>query len=173
MSGKVHISQAQLVGAILKHLDKQGVRDMNSRQMNGVIAAANAVIAEFDKEHVAAKPLMGLRAWLASDDTGLSSKYMAHVLAPPAGLGATPRDWDKFDANPHPHDPDDFGRCVRLLDAVPELRTHLPNLTGAEHGPVWNAIAAEWDALEAWYREDLASGKSDRLYERLKALGGT
>lgn len=160
------ISQPELVGAILLHLDEQGVKEMNTRQMNAVVAAANGIIAEFDREHVSAKPLMGLRAWLASDDTGLSSLFVAHVLAPLAGLGYV--HCDRGEDRDHPRDPADFGRCVRLLEAVPELRPHLPRM--AEHGPVWAAIAAEWDTLEGWYQEDLPTGRSDRLFDRLGGI---
>lgn len=159
-------SQPELIGGILKWLEeKGGVKWMNTRQMNAVVAAANDIIAALDRPHVPAIPGMGLARWLTSDDTGRSSKYMVHALAQRAGCDATyveVRDGD------YPHDPDDFGRCVRLLDAVPQLRPHLPLLSG--HGAVWAAIAAEWDSLETMYREDEPTGKSARLLNRLREL---
>ena len=159
---RMKLSQMELVAAILKNIDRQGVKELNPRQMNAVIDAANSIVDEFEKLSVLASPSMGLKAWLASDETGLSSKYLAHVLAP-----------NKAPYAPLniPHDPADFGRCVRLLDAAPELRAELPRLLEPQHGKPWNAIAAEWSILEAWYREDVPTKESRRLYERLGAIG--
>jgi hypothetical protein len=53
---------------------------------------------------------------------------------------------------------------VRLLNAVPEFRQHLPALAAPEHGHVWNEIAKHWDMLEAMYRRDLPTGESNDLY---------
>lgn len=160
--------QVELVGAILKELARQsGNEGINSRQMNAVIRAADTIIDELREPHKAASEGMGLLAWLASDDTGISSRYMAYVLAPLAGL---PGLLSYGYRNPFPRDPDDFGRCVRLLQAAPELRPHIGELSNPEHGHVWNAIATEWEMLEQWYLEDLPSGKSSRVYNRLQEM---
>lgn len=80
--------------------------------------------------------------WLDSDDTGLSSTFMVRVIFQLPGAKFAPVDW--------PWDEYDFGRCVRLLDAVPEAREHLHEL--AAHGPVWAALVREWASLERMYR---------------------
>jgi hypothetical protein len=77
---------------------------------------------------------MGLQAWLASDDTGQSSLYMASVL------GGFRRDYA------HPRDLDDFGRCSRLLDAVPEFRPRLSEMR--DKSPEWAALVDSWEAIE-------------------------
>lgn len=164
------LSQPALVGAILRHLDSTGIAEISVRQMNAVIAAADEIMAALADAHRPAVPGSGLAAWLRSDETGASSLYLAKALAPAAGLG--PIHPSIGSAEPWPHDPADFGRCVGLLDAVPELRPHLGVLAGPEHGPAWNAMAAEWETLEAAYREDLPAGESERLYQRLRELGG-
>lgn len=111
-----------------------------------------------------------LLCWFAGDDTGISSRYMAAVLGAAAFSVYLPRP-PYVDA--YPYDPADFGRCVRLLDAIPELREYLSTLAfDTAHGPVWNAIAEEWDDLERMYREDLPTGRSDRLWRRLEQLRG-
>jgi hypothetical protein len=75
--------------------------------------------------------------WLRSGDTGASSRAI----------------WRKLTAMPirqtedYPHDMDDFGRCVRLMDAVPEWRERIPELGGISVR--WKAIAENWDKLEA------------------------
>jgi predicted HAD superfamily Cof-like phosphohydrolase len=105
-----------------------------------------------------------LMTWRVGDDTGLSSRCLARRLAPPAGIGV-PIGGHGTD---HPLDPADFGRCVRLLEAVPELRPHLPHAAGIS--PVWAALVGCWGELEALYREELPSGTARRLYRRMREL---
>jgi hypothetical protein len=98
--------------------------------------------------------------WLLSNDTGLSSETMAAIA-----LGATAR--HGFNA---PHDPADFGRCYRLVKAVPEVRLAFPRI--AKKVKPFSGIIREWDALCALYERDLPTGRSDELYRRIKELRG-
>jgi hypothetical protein len=87
-----------------------GVKDVLPRQFNAIIEAANRIITELERDYTPVAPGCGLAAWLASDDTGMSSKWMARQM---------------FDAAPddgyaHPHDADDFARCMTFVAAVPE-----------------------------------------------------
>jgi hypothetical protein len=107
------INQMELVGAVFQALDRQGVKTLCTRQMSAVIRAVNDIIEECERDVVMTSPGMGLTAWLASDDVGMSSRYMASVLG---GLSSS---------YAHPYDLDDFGRCSRLLIAVPEFRQRL------------------------------------------------
>lgn len=146
------ISQIELISAICFDLDRQGVKSLVSRQYNAVIAAANYIIAEIGREPVLATEGMGLAAWLASDDVGLSSRYMAGVLG------------GSFTAEyAHPYDPGDFGRCVRLLDAVPEFRDRLAIMAGCSD--VWKRLVAVWVLAEDAYR----TGRSKDCCELVKA----
>jgi hypothetical protein len=156
-------SQIRLVLAIGRELERQGFGGLNARQLNALIAAADEIVREVSTPDVPSTPASGLRAWLASDDTGLSSKAMAARLAPLIGervLLGRPTD--------HPHDPDDFGRCLGLLEAAPELRQHLPLM--ADVSPEWARLVGAWDELEGLYREERPTGTAPRLFERLKAL---
>lgn len=127
------ISQIQLVGAVMKELERQDVRGLCTRHFNAVIAAVDDMIEQIERPAVPSSPGMGLRAWLASDDTGLSSRYMASVLG-------------DFDAEyAHPHDADDFGRCHRLLIAVPEFREKLEMMRGKSEQ--WAALIDCWGAI--------------------------
>lgn len=65
---------------------------------------------------------MGIIAWLESDDTGSSSLYMASVLSGKPGSYS----------NHYPRDPADFGRCMRLIKAVPSLKADIGKM--ADHG---------------------------------------
>jgi hypothetical protein len=130
------ISQMELIAAICEELTCQGVESLVPRQTNAIIRAANAIIAECERAPVQASPGMGLGAWLASDDVGLSSKYMAGVLS------------GQFAAEyAHPADSSDFGRCMRLLEAVPELRDKLDLMR--DKSPEWAELVANWERIES------------------------
>lgn len=166
------VSQIDLIVYITRYLDRRGHKDVNVRQINAIIEAANLIVAAFAVPHQPAAVGMGLARWLASDDTGLSSECLARHLAPLAGIDV-PVGGRGVD---HPSDPGDFGRCVRLLEAVPELRPHLPR--AADLSPVWAALVARWEELEGLYRDESPMGRAPRLYERMRQLidgvrGGT
>jgi hypothetical protein len=157
---EIQLSQVSIFGAIAaevsQQLKEQGLPDSaDVRHMNAMIEAANLVVAEFRQPHRPAKEASGLRAWYASDETGLSSKYMAYVLLNGGRV-----------ENNHPHDPGDFGRCLGLLKAVPEARANL-GLLGAGHGEVWACLIAQWDALESMYSDTLNGGRK-KLYDWMK-----
>jgi hypothetical protein len=100
--------------------------------------------------------------WIAGRDTGVSSKTIWAVM-----VGTAP---DMADV---PHDPDDFGRCFRLLELVPEWRPRLPEV--AARYPKWGPMVEVWDELEALYRPIVADGgwnrdASRRMYDRMREL---
>jgi hypothetical protein len=173
----MRLSQIELVAAIGEHIarkaEEQGLKDppMISRQMNAVIEAADLIVEAFAEDFRPSKPGAGLMGWLASDETGLSSREMARRLAPLAfGSGAVrvPGESSIFRGPNYPHDPSDLGRCVSLLDAAPELREHLPSM--ADVCPEWAALVGAWDELEALYREELPSGRAPKCYARMRQL---
>src|SRR6185295_20410450 len=109
----IHLHQIQLVTDIFEAIKKQApIEGVYGYQLNAVCEAANMIVDAFKREFVPATPGMGVDAWLACDDTGLSSKFMCHVLCRPIGAEC---EW--------PRDAGDFGRCYRFLLAVPELRS--------------------------------------------------
>lgn len=84
----------------------------------------------------------GLVEWLAGGERGVSSNTMVQHLT---GWPALSNRWDgKGDI---PHDPDDFDRCLQLLQAVPMLRLLLPEM--ATRSPVWAALVEHWPEIEA------------------------
>ena len=85
-------------------------------------------------------------AWMCSNDTGSSSKVMAAVLSG-ADLGRLHAPLD------HPHDAGDFGRCLRLLDRVPNLRSRLHRMRSVS--VIWDRLVTCWDELEALMREEV------------------
>lgn len=156
------ISQIQLVSAICQAISEQGDSELLPRQLNAVIQAADDILAELRNPERVAKPGAGLAAWLASDRVGESSRWMAKTLT---GYWGAP--WTEY---AYPHDPSDFGRCLGLLDACPELRDRLPEM--AATGREWAALVAHWEELEALLREEAPTGLCPRLYARMKELTG-
>ena len=162
----LHIEQMRLVTEILNLLKGHGAMTVQQRHINAVIDAANRICDEFGRADQVAAPGSGLVAWACSDSVGMSSVYMARRLAPVAGL--------RFpghripDEPAHPYDPSDFGRCLGLLDAVPEIRPYIAKM--AEYGKVWAAYVEHWDELETLYKEESIGENAPKLYARMKEL---
>ena len=157
-------TQVGLVCAVFAYLAKtDDGRTPNARQQNAVINAANDIMAQLRWLHRPTVAGMGFDAWWQCDDTGSSSKYLAAILS-----------GERFAVSKvnYPHDPQDFGRCVRMLDACPGFRELLPvAMADPAHGPAWNALAARWAELEALYAAALPSGDGSKLYAEMKACG--
>ena len=102
-----------------------------------------------------------LNNWLANGDRGISSEAIASHLT---GINFVSGHW----FSTHPVDPSDFGRCMELLDAVPEFRPRLKEM--AEVSPIWAGLVECWDELERLYREEVSTGKAPKLYDRMQEI---
>ena len=111
MSEGLNLSQMDLVSAILKEIDRQCPKATMPpcRVLNMVCQSATNIVREAAIPLVPSCPGIGLAAWLKTDDTGLSSRFMAHVFY----------SGPKCDMN-YPRDTDDLGRCQRLIEACGE-----------------------------------------------------
>ncbi len=120
----------------------------NQRQLQALIDGCLTIAREFNRPHRPAVAGMGLKAWLQSDEVGISSLFLAHVLAKEAGLEeVTPFPGRPFCANLHyPHDAQDFKKCVGLLVAVPEMWAKRGAIT--TQGEYWPEIAKSWTAIK-------------------------
>lgn len=148
----MQLSQIDLIAAISSEVEKQipGI-PAEPRYMNAIIKAATLVCEEFKKPLIKASDGMGLTAWLASDDVGASSKYMASVLS------------GQFSASNHyPWDGTDLGRCIRLLEAAPELASQLHEMKACS--PQWSAVVDNWGKWKGLYE----AGEGERLYQEMK-----
>lgn len=105
----------------------------------------------------AVKPINDRRDWLASGDTGISSRTIYAVMT------GNREGW--YDV---PRDTADFGRCYRLLKLYPEWLPRLPEV--ATRFPEWAPLVRNWDRLASLYERDLASGKSSELYAEIQRL---
>jgi len=128
----------------------------------GVPASLTMVVAmmkQFETDHRKCKPSERGAArfkyttpaeWLASWDTGESSKFIWHYMMGLAHKSSLPQD------------PADFGRCHRLLAAFPQWKARLPEM--AEACRAWAPLIKAWPELERLYLEELPSGKCPKLF---------
>ena len=149
------MNQMELVTGFMKVLGEQK-KLLKHTTINMLIKCVNELIAEEERPFMKAENVMGLEAWLKSDDTGLSSKYMAFVLCngPKAEYA-------------HPVDADDFGRCYRFLKAVlggDELSVM------AGESKQWQALVTNWPELSELYEKNKFVDLSKKIQELLKGV---
>lgn len=134
------IELSQKIMDVVKEADPEFQIEM--RHYNIILKASSSITEELRRKPRPATDGMGLDAWLESDDTGLSSKYMAYVLAPEA----------PYSEYAHPYDPADFIRCEKLLQAVPELKDKLHNM--AECSGEWSGLIRDWQVISELIEKD-------------------
>lgn len=81
--------------------------------------------------------------WIACGEHGMSSKTMWNCL-----MGNK-----KYDVS-HPYDPDDFKRCYKLLQTVPEWKSQLHRLKPLSRQ--WSNLVDNWDKLTEMFEKNIA-----------------
>jgi len=125
----------------------------------GVAISANGVV--FHTEKLDNDLEQRKLDWLMSGDTGISSEAIFAVLS-----GIQPRstkhNW--------PYDPSDFGRCLRMLERIPEFRPRLKEVPTAM--PAWKPMIDAWDQIESFYKSEVEAsgrwGSAPQTYELIK-----
>lgn len=103
---------------------------------------------------------------------GLSAATIACVLVPEL------RDYADgltggFGLGNHPHDPDDFSRCRRIVALVPNGSKRMAEVADAfPKSKAWRALAESWVELEKlWSHEELRTDRRmPKLYARMQEL---
>ena len=104
---------------------------------------------------------MNPNEWILGSDTGVSSKTIWAVM-----VGVIIKETQCGSENGYdiPHDPDDFGRCYRLLKLFPEWKKRLKEI--AKFLPKWRPMIREWRKMTVLYEED----KLKTLYDLMQEL---
>ena len=101
--------------------------------------------------------------WIANGFVGMSSKTMWNCF-----MNIT-----KFPIN-HPHDPDDFSRCYKLLEAVPEWKEKSNMRKLKKLSEPWSNLVDNWDKLTEMYeknvKENWENYKEIGMYEFMQTL---
>lgn len=99
--------------------------------------------------------------WMANGERGMSSETMWNCF-----MGNI-----KFRIN-HPHDPDDFSRCYKLLKHVPEWKNKMYRLKPLSKA--WSNLVDNWDKLTEMYeqnvREEWKNSKKIGMYDLMQKL---
>ncbi len=99
-------------------------------------------------------------SWLYGNDTGMSSEAIFHFMTLGIKGGNTPAD------------PDDLGRCLRLLERFPEWRKRMPEM--ADCSPEWAAMVPHWGLLETTFLSEVGglrrSGSAPKTYDMMAAI---
>lgn len=99
--------------------------------------------------------------WITNGETGMSSKTMWNCF-----MGNR-----NFDVD-HPYDPDDFKRCYKLLQAIPEWKFQLQKLKPLS--TAWSNLVDNWDKLTEMYerneKENWKNYKKVGMYEFMQTL---
>lgn len=99
--------------------------------------------------------------WIANGHVGMSSKTM----------------WNHFMKNKnfqinHPYDPDDFSRCYKLLQAVPEWKSRILEL--GVLSKQWKNLSENWEKLTDMFeqnkKEDWKNYKQIGMFEFMQTL---
>lgn len=89
--------------------------------------------------------------WIVGGDTGLPALGIwAHMV------GARTMVFHE-----HPQDARELAQCLRLLDAVPEWHSRLPEMARYNRG--WQSLVPAWEELVATLRIELDAGWGCRL----------
>lgn len=129
------------------------------QRVEGAVAAMKAFAGAHSRcrpgqEHIQSN--ISPQEWLDGRDTGTSS------LSIFSAINGYPLSAEQFDI---PHDPDDFGRCYRLLNLVPSYRMQLSKVSA--ECPAWKPFVDAWDELASLYEEESPSGRAPNLYSRM------
>ena len=99
--------------------------------------------------------------WIANGEVGMSSKTMWNCF-----MGTK-----EYPIN-YPYDPDDFKRCYKLLQAIPEWKAELHKLKLLS--PKWSNLVDNWDTLTEMYernvKEKWKNSKEIGMYELMEKL---
>jgi hypothetical protein len=100
-------------------------------------------------------------AWWKYGERGCSSETMWHCFMN-----------DSMSRTDHPYDPDDFSRCYKLLQYVPEWKLKLQKLKSLS--PEWSNLVDNWDKLTEMYEENVRTNWKNSnkigMYEFMKTL---
>lgn len=90
--------------------------------------------------------------WLGSNDTGSSSKAIMLWLS----SGTTSGTWGPDT----PSDVGDLGRCMRLLERIPEWKGRMSEMAAA--GGLWPTFSKHWPAIVEIYLDECGGTVPDK-----------
>ena len=129
-------------------------------ERDALAADLEAARAEVDALREAAERMRRALMWLASGDSGMSSKAICYHM-----LGM------KSDGIFFPLDTSDLGRCLRLLELFPEWKPRMGEM--ARYSAQWAALVERWDELAEMMADEVGidwskGERAPRTYAAMK-----
>ncbi len=92
--------------------------------------------------------------WFITGETGISSEAIACKMS---GM-------NNDRTYTHPLDPDDFKRCLKLVNRIPEIRTRLDEMRSVS--PYWNALIEHWKEVEDSFMSEVPEWLTGHEYHK-------
>jgi len=89
--------------------------------------------------------------WLAHGERGISSETLAFK-----SIGID------HESGYAPSDPSDFNRCLKLVDAIPEIKLHFDSI--AKISDKWKKVIDNWDKLEKMFCDEVGRNWSKSAF---------
>lgn len=110
--------------------------------------------------------------WLATGERGISSNAMFQVIL---GVPALSSPWDTVPYG-NPEDPDDFRRCLLLVESVPEVKQYLKDMKYCSK--MWSDLIDHWDELCDIFKKECPDWKNrfckevscEKTYNRMREI---
>tara|TARA_R110000851_G_scaffold100026_4_gene215447 strand:+ start:130 stop:474 length:345 start_codon:yes stop_codon:yes gene_type:complete len=103
--------------------------------------------------------------WIASGETGVSSKAMAFAAVGIENKGSF--------GNHAPSDPADFNRCLKLVKEIPEIENHFDTI--ADLSDDWELLIDRWEEVEKCFLDEVGfdwcnARKAPKTYALMKEV---
>lgn len=161
------------LAALTKSADKRTVMDAHLARLGkanvawGLPEDCKAMAEKLATQALeAAQTASALDRWLVAGERGASSDAIVGHLR---GIRI-----ERGDAKAHPHDPDDFQRCLKLLEDVPEIKAEFMRMS--EVSEVWARLTAHWPAITAQFMKEAGPDwrrshwRAPKTYELMRAV---
>lgn len=157
------------------------------------VTMAVSLMEQFTKDHAHCKPVWKepepdmtqsykdrVTWWAKNGEHGVSSKTIWSFMVSGSGLYSGDFKYVLADLTEilipptqycHPHDPDDFRRCYKLLKCVPEWKDARSMKMLRTISPVWNKLVENWDKLTELLEEGIKTDQANGMYELMKQCG--
>lgn len=136
------------------------------------VQVASLLMKKFEENHAECKPVWKepvadlektteerMEFWLTYGERGSSSETMFQVIS-----GKEIRK----SATHHPLDPDDFSRCFKLLDTLPEWKGELYKMKSVSES--WSALVDNWSKLNEMYLDMMVTKKDNGMYDYMQKV---
>lgn len=167
MTKNIYVDQVQILTSVSELL---GGVCITTKKMNKLLSACanfakeiNEILSEEDVFYKNGDNV-SIKEWISSDDVGESSKFMSFIVFEDELKGTAFFNERMVKEKPYPHDPSDFGRCVRMLEATGYSLDLNLKIKIAYSSKYWDKVMENWDDWVKLYKQ----GDGEKLYKEMQ-----